>query len=145
MSMTKSPENQNTSLTHDLLYVARYYFGRRGILLGLAAIAVVVGLALNWSWLVAAGIAPLLLGVLPCVAMCALGLCMNKMVGRSCSTEPTPEKMTEITPEARTPDGVVQAPAVMLEGPARETENDAIPASGGQSEQPVEERSKTDA
>ena len=37
-----------------------------------------VGLALNWSWLVAAGIAPLILGLAPCVAMCALGLCMPR-------------------------------------------------------------------
>ena len=27
--------------------------------------------ALNWSWLVAAGVAPLLLTFLPCAAMCA--------------------------------------------------------------------------
>ncbi|WP_192359125.1 hypothetical protein [Mesorhizobium mediterraneum] len=47
------------------------------------AIIVVAGLAFNWVWLVAAGIAPLLLSVLPCVAMCALGLCMNRMTGRS--------------------------------------------------------------
>jgi hypothetical protein len=47
----------------------------------------VIGAALNWSWLVAVGIAPLLLTVLPCAAMCALGLCMNRMAGGSCSTE----------------------------------------------------------
>lgn len=144
MSLTKSPENQDASLGRDLLYAARYYVGRRGVLLGLGAVALVAGLALNWSWLVAAGIAPLLLGVLPCVAMCALGLCMNKMAGRSCSTGSGAEKTTEITREARTPDSLVRAPAVMLEGPARETRNDAIPASGEQPE-PVEERSKTDA
>lgn len=42
---------------------------------GIAVIA--VGLALNWSWLVAAGAAPLILSLAPCAAMCALGLCMN--------------------------------------------------------------------
>lgn len=57
--------------------------GRRGLIAAGAAIAV-AGLAFNWSWLVAAGIAPVLLSVLPCVAMCALGLCMNRMTGRSC-------------------------------------------------------------
>lgn len=145
MSMTKSPEDQDIALSRDLLYAARYYLGRRGVLLGLAGIATVAGFALNWSWLVAAGLAPLLLGALPCVAMCALGLCMNKMIGRSCSTESAPEKMTEITREARTSGSVVQTPAVMLEGPAREIESDAIPASGDQSERPVEERRKIDA
>jgi len=54
--------------------------GRRG-LIALTALALGLGAAFNWSWLVAAGIAPLLLSVLPCVAMCALGLCMNRMTG----------------------------------------------------------------
>jgi hypothetical protein len=60
--------------------------GRRGLIAAGAVIAL-AGLAFNWTWLVAAGIAPLLLSVLPCVAMCALGLCMSRMTGRSCSTE----------------------------------------------------------
>lgn len=74
------------SLTRDLLHAAHYYLsGRRGLLI-LAGLAVIAGLVLNWSWLVAAGIAPILISVLPCVAMCALGLCMNKASGKSCST-----------------------------------------------------------
>jgi hypothetical protein len=48
---------------------------RRGWLL-LALAAVVGGLALNWGWLTAVGVAPLLLGVAPCALMCAFGLCM---------------------------------------------------------------------
>lgn len=48
----------------------------RTLLLG--GIAVVgVGLALNWGWLTAIGAAPILLALLPCAAMCALGLCMR--------------------------------------------------------------------
>lgn len=43
------------------------------------------GLAFNWSWLIAIGIAPLLLVVAPCLAMCALGLCMGKDGGKSCA------------------------------------------------------------
>jgi hypothetical protein len=54
--------------------------------IALIVLVVVIGAALNWSWLVAAGIAPLLITVLPCAAMCALGLCMNRMAGGSCST-----------------------------------------------------------
>ncbi|WFP60653.1 hypothetical protein [Mesorhizobium sp. WSM4904] len=60
--------------------------GRRGLVAGGVAIAV-AGLAFNWSWLVAAGVAPVLLSILPCAAMCALGLCMNRIAGRSCATE----------------------------------------------------------
>ena len=52
----------------------------------LAGLASAAGLALNWSWLAAAGIAPILISVLPCLAMCALGLCMNRSGGKSCST-----------------------------------------------------------
>ena len=79
--------NPDTSLTRVILDIARHYLGgRRGIIV-LGVVAVVAGLAFNWSWLVAAGILPVLLTVLPCVAMCALGLCMHRMGGRSCSTD----------------------------------------------------------
>jgi hypothetical protein len=55
----------------------------------LAASALGLGLMLNWSFLVAAGVAPLIISLLPCVAMCALGLCMNGARGRSCAMEQT--------------------------------------------------------
>ncbi|SFE51961.1 hypothetical protein SAMN04488523_10812 [Sulfitobacter brevis] len=35
------------------------------------------GSALNWDWLTAVGLAPLILSLAPCAAMCALGLCMR--------------------------------------------------------------------
>ena len=53
----------------------RMHLGRRGWLL-LALALVFWGLALNWGWLTAVGVAPLLLGVAPCALMCAFGLCM---------------------------------------------------------------------
>lgn len=62
--------------------------GRRGLIAAGVAIAI-AGLAFNWSWLVAVGIAPLLLGVLPCIAMCALGLCMHRMAAGACPAEST--------------------------------------------------------
>ena len=37
------------------------------------------GAFLNWGWLVAIGVAPILLAVAPCGIMCALGLCMMGM------------------------------------------------------------------
>jgi hypothetical protein len=46
---------------------------------GLIVVAIAIigaGLALGWNWIVAAGLAPLLLAVAPCAAMCALGLCV---------------------------------------------------------------------
>jgi hypothetical protein len=47
----------------------------------LAAVALAAGAAFNWSWLVAAGAAPLLLSLAPCLAMCALHLCARKAAG----------------------------------------------------------------
>ncbi len=61
----------------------RAWSGSRLGLLSIAGVAIVAGLGLNWSWLVAAGVAPLLLSVLPCVVMCALGLCMMHMTKKS--------------------------------------------------------------
>ena len=65
----------------------------------LAGVAIATaGLAFNWSWLVAAGLAPLLLSVLPCVAMCALGICMSRMTGGSCSKQAAPQEGVETIP-----------------------------------------------
>ena len=50
---------------------------RKFVLLGAAALA--ISLLLSWNWLVAAGLASLLLTALPCVVMCAAGLCMSRM------------------------------------------------------------------
>lgn len=77
--------------------------GRRG-LIAAGAVIVAAGLALNWSWLVAAGIAPVLLSVLPCVAMCALGLCMNRKTGRSCSAEGVAQKEGTDIPKVHSAD-----------------------------------------
>lgn len=73
-----------TSFSSDLFRAVRYYLrGRRGWLV-LGGIAVAAGLAFNWGWLVTAGIAPILISVLPCVAMCAVGVCcMKKTAGQS--------------------------------------------------------------
>ena len=62
---------------------ARYHLGNRWVLLVLCGLVVVVGVALNWGWLVAAGIAPVLVAVAPCAIMCALGLFGMKMMGGS--------------------------------------------------------------
>ena len=61
-----------------------YVTGKRGLIV-LAVAVVGAGMIMNWSWLVAIGAAPLLLAILPCAAMCALGLCMNHGRKDSCS------------------------------------------------------------
>ena len=65
------------SFAGDVFYAARYYLGGRIGLIAIAAAALGLGAYFNWGWLVAAGIAPILLAVAPCAAMCALGLCMG--------------------------------------------------------------------
>ncbi len=42
----------------------------------LSTVAFAAGAFLNWQWLVAAGLAPIILAVLPCGIMCVLGVCM---------------------------------------------------------------------
>lgn len=68
----------------------------RGLLLvGIAVIA--AGLALGWNWVVALGLAPIVLALAPCALMCALGVCMigmghGKTVGPTATLE---AKMSE--------------------------------------------------
>ena len=69
--------------------------GRRRLLLGGVAFALLVaGFAWQWSWLVAIGVAPVLISAAPCLAMCALGLCMHRMGSRAGS-------ITQDAPTAR--------------------------------------------
>lgn len=61
----------------------RRHVTNKWVLLAVAGLALVSITAASWSWLVAAGIASVLLSVLPCLVMCGLGLCMHKFVGAS--------------------------------------------------------------
>ena len=66
--------------------------GRNRLLLAATALTAITSIAAwQWSWLIAIGVAPVILSVAPCAAMCALGLCMHRMGSSSCgsaSTEP---------------------------------------------------------
>lgn len=93
--MTISESSTSRSLSQEVLYALRYYLGSRTGLVAIAVAALGAGAYFNWSWLVAAGIAPLLIGVAPCAAMCALGLCMS---GRS-KTAPPPDVASKLTDE----------------------------------------------
>lgn len=113
MTNPKPPQAVETSLVHDVWALTRHYLGNWRAIVALASAATAVGLAFNWNWLMAAGIAPVLLSVLPCVAMCALGLCMHKGGGRSCSTD------AAVSP--RLPDGRVAAANSDESGERRES------------------------
>ncbi len=75
MTEIRSSGISGSSLGPGLFDTVRPYLGGRRGFAVLAALLLVAGLALNWGWLVAVGVAPLLLAFLPCAAMCALGLC----------------------------------------------------------------------
>ena len=86
------------SLTRDVIKLGLYYLwhatnwarpylgGRRGLIF-LAVAVLGIGAALNWGWLVAIGVAPILVALAPCAAMCVLGLCAMKGGGKSCGTQ----------------------------------------------------------
>ena len=59
---------------------------RKRLLLVSVIIMIGSGLALNWGWLTAAGLAPILVSLAPCGVMCGLGLCMKGGTGTSWSS-----------------------------------------------------------
>ncbi len=86
---TRTKDAPQLSLAQTVRALLRHYLTNRKVL-GVIAVAVVgAGIALNWSWLAAAGIAPILLALAPCAAMCALGRCMKGSDGKSCSAGKT--------------------------------------------------------
>jgi hypothetical protein len=96
--MTTTSQSTNAAdapPARELLYLVRCYLsGWRGVVV-LTIVAALVGIGLSWNWLVAAGVAPILLATLPCLVMCGLGLCMNKLFGDSCASEPPGSKTAE--------------------------------------------------
>lgn len=76
--MTISENSASRSLSRDVLYAARYYLLRRPVLIATTAVGLGAGAYFNWGWLVAAGLAPIILAMAPCGVMCALGLCMKR-------------------------------------------------------------------
>jgi hypothetical protein len=89
MTNSQSADATARSPERSLIETIRRYLGGRWGLLAVAAAAIVAGLAFNWSWLVAIGVAPLIIGVLPCAAMCALGLCMMGMGRKGAAPGPS--------------------------------------------------------
>ena len=87
--MTKSPAAATMEPHGFRHFTASWYTSRRGLIL--AGLGVVLaGLALGWNWLSAIGLAPLILSLAPCAAMCALGICMAARIG---SPRPKPDSV----------------------------------------------------
>ncbi len=105
---TKTKSAAELSLTESVIALLRHYLGGRKGLILLTVAAVGAGLFLNWGWLVAAGIAPVLLAVAPCAVMCALGLCMNRMCHKPGSVETQSDNQDNGTTTAAKPEGKTQ-------------------------------------
>ena len=110
------PMNSRTGRARGALGTVRsIVLSRPGlIVLGVAAIG--LGLSSNWGWLSAIGAAPIILAVLPCAAMCALGLCMPMMMGGSKKKQPL--VIDAIVNQSESQDTALQltaAPAVTLD------------------------------
>ncbi len=71
--------------------------GRRVAVVVWLAAVVGLGLFLGWGWLVTAGMSSIVLGFLPCVAMCALGLCGGHS-GKKCSDTSATKTPPETAP-----------------------------------------------
>lgn len=72
----KTAATADASLGRDALRAARNYFGNRWALLALVGLAAIPAMLFGgWGWLVAAGLAPIILSALPCLVMCGLGVC----------------------------------------------------------------------
>ncbi len=73
----------------------RFVTKRLAIIAGLTVI-VLGGLALGgWGWLVAAGLAPIILSLAPCAAMCGLGICMMGMNKSKATAAPALDAMNQ--------------------------------------------------
>ena len=78
-------------------FMRRAFGGPRGlIILGIAVVA--GGLALGWGWLTAVGLAPIILALAPCAAMCALGMCAMSRGGSGGPAPTTTEKVGPAAP-----------------------------------------------
>ena len=70
-------QTTNASPMVGPLFAMRRFLRTRSGIVATAALGIGGGFYFGWGYVVAAGLAPLILGVAPCAAMCALGLCMG--------------------------------------------------------------------
>jgi hypothetical protein len=83
MTTTDTTKTADFSATRSWLAFARPYLGNCWVPLLLGGLVLIVGLFVNWGWLVAIGATPILLSLAPCAIMCGVGLCGMKMMGGS--------------------------------------------------------------
>jgi hypothetical protein len=97
MTISNSIPFLGRSGIRGMLDGARRHLGGRRSLWLVASLALAAGLALKWNWLVAAGIAPVVVSLLPCAAMCALGFCAHKMTSGPAPKPPSADADADAT------------------------------------------------
>lgn len=84
---------------------------RVAIMLGVVTV-VGIGLAAGgWGWLIAAGLAPIILSILACLTMCGLGLCMMGMNKSKSTVAPVINEAIQSGAGGIRPDDVRTSPA----------------------------------
>jgi hypothetical protein len=79
----------------------RSWLGNRYVLAAAGLAVLGSGLALGWSWLAAAGIAPLIVSTAPCLVICAVGACAmcRRSPGGAASSPPPAEAPPPVSRE----------------------------------------------
>jgi hypothetical protein len=132
--MTNATDSTSNSASNAVANAVRSLMGNRRRLLILGAIVLGLGLFFKWNWLVAAGVTPLLISALPCVAMCALGLCMTKMGSGAPAAQPgSTDTVADTAPGANAP--------LRLVAPSGDTSDEAV--AGVSNAKPVSVASKS--
>ena len=76
MTVPTRTSTGEASFGRDVLKAADYYLNNRWAVLTLVSLVVIPAIFFNgWEWLVAAGVAPVILSTLPCLVMCGFGVC----------------------------------------------------------------------
>lgn len=87
MTIPQSTTTAELSLGRHVVKAPRYYLGNRWALLVFGSVVIIAGMSFGgWRWLVAVGLAPVILSTRPCLVMCGLGVCMMCRSGKTQST-----------------------------------------------------------
>ena len=71
------------------------WLNRRNVLIAVALAGGAGALFFGWDWLVAAGVASIIVAMAPCLVMCALGLCMSRKGKSDQTAAATPPAMPD--------------------------------------------------
>jgi hypothetical protein len=83
------PQHETDSKDTSVIGGQSHWMARRRLLLAGLTVVIGSGIALNWGWLTAVGLTPILVSLAPCGVMCGLGNCMKGGAGTRWWSRPT--------------------------------------------------------